>query len=94
MTILTAETVTVKAANVETVIVTAFQIVAVQNVFICAEWVCLMNTAVIACAVKVAVTVADTQVSHAGIPSVLGLVGTSWQKIAASILIDMPEWES
>ena len=45
-------------------------------VYLC-KWVCLMNTAVIACAVKVAVTVADTQVSHAGIPSVLGLVGTS-----------------
>ena len=77
MTISTAETVIVMTAIVETATAIASQTVAVQNVFICAEWVCLMNTAAIACAVKVAVTVVDAQVSHAGIPCVLGPVGIS-----------------
>ena len=65
----------------ETVITTAtvevaIRAVAVPNVFMGANFVWLMHAA-IAFAVNVTVTVVDAQVSHAGTPCVLGLVGMS-----------------
>ena len=69
-----AETVIVESV-IATVEVT-IRAVAVQNVFMGANFVWLMHVAIVF-AVNVTMTVVDAQVSHAGTPCVLGPVGMS-----------------
>ena len=71
---------------------TAFLTVPVKNVSMGVKLrvICAAAAANWILVTAVSVTVVDTQGSHAGTPSVLGLVGTSWEKIAARILTDIP----
>ena len=71
-----AETVIVESVIATATVEVAIRAVAVQNVFMVANFVWLMHAAIVF-AVNVTVTVVDAQVCHAGTPCVLGPVGMS-----------------